>query len=81
MCRTSQAAELQLLQATAVALCDRGVVVVGDHQQSVLTLVEVPSSDQPQVDQWDGRHLVHGNQNVASHFLDGLKKKKDKTKR
>lgn len=47
-------------------------VVVGHHQQSVLAFIKVLASDQPQIDQWHGCCLVHGDQNVATDLLDGL---------
>lgn len=52
-------------------------VVVGHHHQSELALVEVLTSDQPQVDQREVRDVVHGDQNVAADFLDGLKKERE----
>ncbi|KAG7231373.1 hypothetical protein INR49_012213 [Caranx melampygus] len=66
-----ETAELQLSQpAGVVESCGREVpVVVGHHQQGVLTLVEVLTSDEPQIDQWDGRCLIHGDQDVATDFL------------
>lgn len=78
---TRQTAELQLPQpAGVVERRRRGVpVVVGHHQQSVPALFEVLAPDQPQVDQRDVRRLVHGDQNVAADFLDGLKKDRQKT--
>lgn len=71
---TVQTAELQLSQSAGVVDRWRRVVpvVVGHHQQSELTLVQVLTSDQLQIVQWDGGDLVHGDQNVAADFLDGL---------
>ena len=47
-------------------------VIVGQDGESKLVVIEGMASDDAQIFQGDGIHLIEGNQHIAPHLLDVL---------